>query len=135
MTNELKKMFSLKDKSAVITGGGSGIGKAIAENFAANGATVYIIELNKANAQNTLDTIQAAGNTAYVYAADVSKQEQVKQIIDKIEKRRGCKIPFRVVLEPELIVRKSCGYSLASKYLLDSVGPDDHREMIVDERK
>ncbi len=79
-------MFSLKNKSAVITGGGSGIGKAIAENFAANGATVHIIELNESNAQNTLDTISAAGNTAYVYAADVSKQEQVKAIISKIEK-------------------------------------------------
>jgi LacI family transcriptional regulator len=58
-----------------------------------------------------------------------------KRLIDKIEKRRGSKIPFRVVLEPELIVRKSCGYSLASKYVLDGIGPDDHREMTVDERK
>jgi 2-keto-3-deoxy-L-fuconate dehydrogenase len=40
-------MFSLVNKSAVITGGGSGIGKAIAQLFAAQGATVHIIELNE----------------------------------------------------------------------------------------
>ena len=39
-------MFSLKGKSAVITGGGSGIGKAISILFAKQGATVHIIELN-----------------------------------------------------------------------------------------
>lgn len=79
-------MFSLKNKSAVVTGGGSGIGKAIAENFAANGAIVHIIELNEANAQSTLSTITNAGHTAYVYAADVSKQDEVKNIISKIDK-------------------------------------------------
>ena len=42
-------MFSLKGKSAVVTGGGSGIGKAIAILFAKQGAEVHIIELNKAS--------------------------------------------------------------------------------------
>lgn len=42
-----------------------------------------------------------------------------KRLIDKIEKKRGYKTPLQVILEPELIIRKSCGYSIASKYLVD----------------
>ena len=50
-------MFSLQNKSAVITGGGSGIGKAIAELFAKQGAAVHIIELDAATASATVDAI------------------------------------------------------------------------------
>jgi 2-keto-3-deoxy-L-fuconate dehydrogenase len=79
-------MFSLKGKSAVVTGGGSGIGKAIAETFAAQGATVHVIELNEANASGTLSLIKSNGGEAYVYTADVSKQEEVKAIVQQIDK-------------------------------------------------
>jgi LacI family transcriptional regulator len=41
----------------------------------------------------------------------------VKRVIDKIEKNRGYKKPFHVVLEPQLIIRKSCGFSAASGYV------------------
>lgn len=79
-------MFSLKNKSAVITGGGSGIGKAIAENFAKNGATVHIIDLNLEQAQSTKTIIDDLGGSSFVYAADVSNQQEVNEIISQIEK-------------------------------------------------
>ncbi|HTH82084.1 MAG TPA: SDR family NAD(P)-dependent oxidoreductase, partial [Mucilaginibacter sp.] len=60
-------MFSLKNKTAVITGGGSGIGKAIATLFGAQGATVHIIELNADAAQGTVDEIIAAGGKAIAH--------------------------------------------------------------------
>jgi 2-keto-3-deoxy-L-fuconate dehydrogenase len=69
-------MFSLKGKSAVITGGGSGIGKAIAIRFATQGAKVHIIELNGDAAAQTIAEIGSDG-TAVAYSCDVSNQQQV----------------------------------------------------------
>jgi 2-keto-3-deoxy-L-fuconate dehydrogenase len=65
-------MFSLKGKSAIITGGGSGIGKAISMLFAKQGAKVHIIELNADAAQQTVTEIEAAGGVAAAYGCDVS---------------------------------------------------------------
>jgi 2-keto-3-deoxy-L-fuconate dehydrogenase len=82
-------MFSLKKKTAVITGGGSGIGKAIAELFAQQNATVYILELNSETAQQTLDTIQAKGKRAFVLSCNVSDQKQVTGLINQIVQQAG----------------------------------------------
>lgn len=73
-------MFSLKNKHAVITGGGSGIGRAISVLFAKQGATVHIIELNADAAAQTIEEIESAGGTAFGYTADISKQEQVLDV-------------------------------------------------------
>ena len=70
-------MFKLTNKSAVITGGGSGIGRAMSLLFAKQGATVHIIELNSEAASGTVDEIAAAGGMAYGHTCDVSKQQQV----------------------------------------------------------
>jgi len=77
-------MFSLKEKIAVITGGGSGIGKSIAEMFAKQGAVVHIIELNESNAQQTVVNIESNGGRAFAYGCDVSSQQEVKAIFKKI---------------------------------------------------
>lgn len=73
-------MFSLKNKHAVITGGGSGIGRAISVLFAKQGATVHIIELNADAAAQTIEEIESAGGIAFGYTADISKQEQVLDV-------------------------------------------------------
>ena len=70
-------MFSLKNKSAIITGGGSGIGKAIAMLFAQQGATVHIIETDSQAASATISEIKSAGGAAFSHTCDVSKQQQV----------------------------------------------------------
>jgi len=77
-------MFSLKGKSAIITGGGSGIGKAISMLFAKQGANVHIIELNAAAAEQAVAEIEAAGGTADAYGCDVSNQEAVVEVFQKI---------------------------------------------------
>jgi len=79
-------MFNLKGKTAVITGGGSGIGKAIATLFAKQGCTVHIIELDENAASQTVAEIQANDGQAFSYGCNVSIQQEVlatfKQIGD-----------------------------------------------------
>jgi 2-keto-3-deoxy-L-fuconate dehydrogenase len=73
-------MFSLANKVAVITGGGSGIGQAAAKIFAQQGATVHIIDLNADQAVETTRMITAEGGQARMHTADVSNQQQIKDI-------------------------------------------------------
>ncbi|SFN36366.1 NAD(P)-dependent dehydrogenase, short-chain alcohol dehydrogenase family [Chitinophaga sp. YR627] len=77
-------LFRLDNKVAVITGGGSGIGQAIAKVFAAQGADVHIIELNEEGGKQTAAEIAAAGGTAQVHACNVAQQAAVVSTVDKI---------------------------------------------------
>jgi 2-keto-3-deoxy-L-fuconate dehydrogenase len=77
-------MFRLDNKTAIITGGGSGIGKAIATVFAKQGASVHILDMDEQGATNVVKEIAEAGGKAQFYKCDVSKQAEVKQIVDGI---------------------------------------------------
>jgi 2-keto-3-deoxy-L-fuconate dehydrogenase len=77
-------MFSLKNKKAVITGGGSGIGKAIALLFAQQGAEVHIIELTAANGTSTAEAIATNGNKAFVHVCNVASRQEVIDTFAKI---------------------------------------------------
>lgn len=82
-------MFSLEKKTAIITGGGSGIGKAIAETFAQQGATVFILELNADTAEQTLNTIHSKGKQAFSFSCNVSDQNMVKSIAQQVMEQTG----------------------------------------------
>jgi 2-keto-3-deoxy-L-fuconate dehydrogenase len=77
-------MFRLDNKTAIITGGGSGIGKAIAIAFAQQGATVHILDMDEKGATAVAGEITGSGGKASFHKCDVSKQEQVKEIISNI---------------------------------------------------
>lgn len=77
-------MFSLTGKSAVITGGGSGIGKAMAVLFAKQGATVHIIELNADAAADAVAEIKAHGQQAFAHSCNVTDQQAVIATYKKI---------------------------------------------------
>jgi 2-keto-3-deoxy-L-fuconate dehydrogenase len=79
-------MFSLQQKHAVITGAGSGIGKAVALILAKQGAQVYAVDLNEGQAAETVKEIEAAGGTAVAHVADVSKQDQVLKVFGVLPK-------------------------------------------------
>lgn len=79
-------MFTLSNKSAVITGGGSGIGKAIALLFARQGASVHIIELNEEAAAALAGEINAAGGIATAHACNISSQQEVRAAFSAIGK-------------------------------------------------
>ena len=77
-------MFSLKEKKAVVTGAGSGIGKAVALLFARQGAQVFVVDLNESQANEVVKEIKAAGGNASAHVADVSKQQQVVDLFTQI---------------------------------------------------
>ncbi len=76
-------MDRLKGKSAIITGSGSGIGRATALRFAAEGASVAVVDINAAGAQTVADEIKAAGGKAIALTVDVAEEAQLKEMIDK----------------------------------------------------
>lgn len=77
-------MFSLQNKKAVVTGGGSGIGKAISALFAKQGAEVHIIELTDESAQTAIAEIRAMGGKAFSHACNVANQQEVLATFEKI---------------------------------------------------
>lgn len=77
-------MFSLQQQQAVITGAGSGIGKAIAETFARQGAVIHVVEINEEHAQETVKSIEADGGKAVYHLCDVSDQAQVAAVFGQI---------------------------------------------------
>lgn len=76
--------FSLKGKTALITGGGSGIGKAIATTFAEYGASVHILEYDLNAANQTVKEIQEMGFTATAHRTDVSNYNQILSLVEAI---------------------------------------------------
>ncbi len=78
-----------KNKTAIVTGGASGIGEACAITLAAAGATVIVADLKKADAQKTVDTITKAGGKAHACAADVADDSAVKAMVDFAVKETG----------------------------------------------
>jgi len=76
--------FSLIGKTAIITGGASGIGKAIAKIFAEQGAKVHILDINKEGATQTANEIRKANQKATAHCCDVSNQKNVNKIIKNI---------------------------------------------------
>ena len=82
-------MFSLQGKIAIVTGGGSGIGKAIAKMFAKQGAHVHILDFDKKGSEEAVKEITSAGQAGYAVQCDVSNQQQVKEIVDVIAEKSG----------------------------------------------
>lgn len=80
--------FNLSNKTAIVTGGGSGIGLAISRIFARKGAHVYIFEMNGEQAQAAAREIEAEGGKATAVVCDVSDQRQVVQQVEAILKER-----------------------------------------------
>ena len=76
--------FRLDGKVAAITGGGSGIGRAIALKFAANGAVVRILDISQKDANTAAAEIVSAGGSASAYACDVSNQQEVSSTFSEI---------------------------------------------------
>lgn len=75
----------LAGKHALVTGGGSGIGRAIAVRLAAEGAHVTILEMRTEAGDGTAALIREAGGTARVLAADVSNTDSMRAAFEQVE--------------------------------------------------
>lgn len=79
------RMFGLHNKTAVITGSGSGIGKAVALLFAKQGADVHLMDLNNDAVETTAAQIKKDGGKATAHVCDVTKQDEVGKIFSSID--------------------------------------------------
>ncbi|HTH03757.1 MAG TPA: glucose 1-dehydrogenase [Vicinamibacterales bacterium] len=85
MSNGLR----LREKVALITGAGSGIGRESSLLWASEGASIVAVDINQAAAQHTADAVQAAGGRAVAVQADVSRAQDCERMIATAERECG----------------------------------------------
>ncbi|MBC7903054.1 MAG: SDR family oxidoreductase [Gemmatimonadaceae bacterium] len=79
-------MFRLDDKIAVVTGAGSGIGRAVACAFAKQGALVHVLDLSEESANQTIELIAELDGNAKAHVVDVSDQSAIREVFASIGK-------------------------------------------------
>ena len=76
---------NLKNKTAIITGGASGLGAGIAKILAKQGAVISLVDISSSNLQKTKNEIEELGNKIFTYTCDLTNQNQVKETKRLIE--------------------------------------------------
>jgi len=131
----------------VITGGGTGIGLAIAEKLAGEGAKIWILDWDSTLAQKVAQSLKDKGYHADFVSVDVSSEEQVKAAFDKIKEKGGCNIVVNSagIVGPTGITTdevetadfvKTCqvnliGSFLITKYALKLMLPDKYGRIVL----
>lgn len=77
--------YDVADRSAIVTGGGSGIGRAVAELLAANGASVLVADIDADAAQTVVDAITATGGSAAPFVGDVGDPDTATAMVAAAE--------------------------------------------------
>lgn len=81
--------MKLENKVAIVTGAASGMGKAIAEGYAAEGAKVVVSDLNLAGAKQVVEGIISNGGTAYAIETNVTNDEDLQRLFDETLQQYG----------------------------------------------
>jgi 2-keto-3-deoxy-L-fuconate dehydrogenase len=82
-------MFNLNNKCALVTGAGSGIGRAIAETFAGAQAYVFVTDIDDATARETVDRIAAGGGSSEALALDIRDEEACRRVAQRVVGVKG----------------------------------------------
>ncbi|WP_090973881.1 SDR family NAD(P)-dependent oxidoreductase [Parapedobacter composti] len=82
-------MGTLKDKVAIVTGAASGIGRAVAQAYAREGAKVVVSDISVGGGEETVKMIKDAGGEAFFIAADTSKAEDNEQLVELTVEQYG----------------------------------------------
>lgn len=82
-------MGILNEKVAIVTGAGSGIGRAIAELYAKEGAKVIVSDINEEHGKETVKMIVSAGGAASFFKADTSSPEDNRKLVDEAVSKYG----------------------------------------------
>jgi 3-oxoacyl-[acyl-carrier protein] reductase len=84
-----KSPFSLEGKTAIVTGGGTGIGKSIAIEFARAGADVALCSRKLEHLEPVVKAVRDAGRRSFAVAVDVRQEDQVKAVVDRAVQEWG----------------------------------------------
>jgi len=82
-------MRGLQGKTAIVTGAGSGIGRAIATRLGAEGITVGVFDINQAGAADTVGVIESGGGKALAVACDITDYAKVVSAVAAFEAQTG----------------------------------------------
>ncbi|WP_029014478.1 SDR family NAD(P)-dependent oxidoreductase [Niveispirillum irakense] len=99
--------MKLKDKVAIVTGGGRDIGRAVSQRLAAEGAAIMVNYYNDADsAAETVSAIQAAGGRAIAHRADMTRPEEVDGLVAATKAAFGDRVDLLVNVTGGLVARK-----------------------------
>ncbi len=99
--------FSLEGKTALITGAGRGIGRALAIGFAEAGADVVLISRTRSDLDEVAGSIEKLGRKAYAFTVDVTVKEEIQSLYDSLTSRQ---IPVHILVN-------NAGMNIRSKAL------------------
>jgi NAD(P)-dependent dehydrogenase (short-subunit alcohol dehydrogenase family) len=101
--------MAVSDRTVLITGAGSGIGRAAAETFARQGAQVAVADINQQSAEETVQAIRRSGGRAAPFTADVSQRASVDRLVAAVPQTYG---PIHVLVN-------NAGIALPSMSIVD----------------
>ncbi|KKY24486.1 putative short chain dehydrogenase reductase family [Phaeomoniella chlamydospora] len=88
---KLDQLFNVKDKVALVTGGGSGIGLMATQALAVNGAKVYIVGRTEEKLETVVENFgKDIDGQIIPIAADISQKDEIKRLVKEIESREKC---------------------------------------------
>ena len=81
--------MQLQDKVIIVTGGGQGLGRAMAEHLAGRGARLALVDLNQERLDEAVAACKAAGGDARAYLCNVASEEQVSDMVTRVAEDFG----------------------------------------------